>query len=461
MKGTLPALGLPLTATEIARAVNNRAVSAVDITRLYLDRIGRVEPALNAFQVVRSEKALSEAMDVEGRHDLGELPMAGVPVAVKDNFQVAGEPTRLGSAASPSTPAPGDDELVRRLRQAGAIVIGKTKMPELAIFGFTESAAYGVTRNPWNLDKSPGGSTGGGAAAVAGGLAPVALGTDGLGSIRGPSNFCGLFGLKPTRGLLPLMGNLSEHWYGLSVTGPIATTVADTALMLSVLAGDASYRDVRLPDRRLRIALSLKPPTVLAKLAPEIGEALRVAAAALQQAGHSVKESDPPYPMNLPNSVLRLWMAGVAQDARMLNWAQLEKRTRTMARLGRRLGPGNLRVLARWATKSTSWFADFDIALMPVAASRSIPAGGWTGRGFVSTVLSQIRALPYAAPWNVAGFPAAAVPVGIGPDGVPLGLQMVAQPGSERLLLALAAEFEHLRPWKRLASESVNADRSR
>jgi amidase len=442
----------PLTASEIADAVRTRSTSAVEITRACLARIEALDTKLRAFQLVRAEKAIAEAAEVDERRDLEELPLAGVPVAIKDNFNVVGEPTRLGSDATPSTPAVEDDEAVRRLRGAGAVVIGKTKLPELAIFGFTESAAFGITRNPWNPDRSPGGSSGGSAVAVATGMAPIALGTDGLGSIRIPSNFCGVFGLKPTRGRVPLMMGLSEHWFGLSVAGPIAGTVKDAALMLDVVAGTNEYRNVSLPTKSLRIAVSTKPPTFLASLSPEIKDAVHASANALRDAGHSVTEADPPYPVSLPNHVLRLWMAGVAQDAQKLEWKALEKRTRTMVRLGRQLGPASQNVLAAWATRASTWFRDFDVALTPCVARISIPAGGWTGRGLVSTVLSQIRAVPYTASWNVGGFPAASVPAGFGSDGVPLGVQVVGPAGTDVLVLSVAAQLENLRSWPRFSA---------
>ena len=440
---------MPATASEIATAVRAGSLSAVDATRVCLDRIQSLEPKLHAFQLVRAEKALAEAHALDGRPDLAELQLAGVPVAIKDNFNVAGEPTRMGSGATPSSPAPADDELVRRLRAAGAVVIGKTTLPELAIFGFTESSAFGITRNPWNLERSPGGSSGGSAVAVATGMAPLALATDGLGSTRIPSTFCGVFGLKPTRGRLPLMLGLAEHWFGLSVAGAMATNVKDAALMLDVLGGTSDFQNVREPGRRLRIALSTKSPSFLAKLAPEVEAALRATATALGDAGHSVTEADPPYPLTLANDVIRLWTAGVAQDARNLSWKDLEKRTRTMVRIGRRLGPASQKVMDRWAAKASNWFREFDVALMPCVAKPSIPAGSWTGRGFVSTVLDQIRALPYAAPWNVAGFPAASIPAGRGSDGVPLSVQVVTPPNREAMILAVALQLERLRPWER------------
>lgn len=444
------------TATALAEAVRRHSISAVEATRSFLERIESLDGKLHAFQLVRADEALAEARAIDGRHDLAELPLAGVPVSIKDNFNVAGEPTRLGSTATPATPAGSDDEAVARLRQAGGVVIGKTTMPELAIFGFTESAAYGVTRNPWNLQRSPGGSTGGGAVAVMAGMAPLALGSDGLGSIRIPSTFCGAFGLKPTRKRLPLMGGLAEHWFGLSVTGSIASSVEDCALMLDVLGATNEFRGVAPPTTKLRIALSTKSPTVLAKLAPEIRDAVHASANALREAGHSIAETDPPYPMALANHLMRFWLAGVAWDAQNLSWKDLEKRTRTMARLGKRLGPASPNVLQTWTAIATEWFRDFDAALMPCVAQPSIRADGWSGRGFLSTVLSQIRAVPYTAAWNVAGFPAASVPAGIGPDGVPLSVQVVAPAGREAVILSIAAQLENLRPWPRLSTLAMS-----
>ena len=434
----------------MAAAVRGRTMSAVEATKSCLAHIQNEEHELHAFQIVRAEKALAEASEVDRRSDVRELPLAGVPVAIKDNFNVAGEPTRLGSAATSPTPATSDDVLVRRLRAAGAVVIGKTTMPELAIFGFTESAAYGTTRNPWNRDRSPGGSSGGGAVAVATGMSALALATDGLGSIRGPSAFCGVFGLKPTRARLPLMLGLTEHWYGLSVTGPIAWSVRDACFMLDVLGETNEFVEVQPATKGLRIAVSTKSPSFLARPAPEVQAAVHSTAAVLQEAGHSVTESDPPYPLSLANDVLRLWTAGVAQDARALNWSALERRTQTMARIGRRIGPASPKAMTQWALKASRWFQDFDVALMPCVAKPSIPASGWTGRGFVTTALDQIRALPYNAPWNVAGFPAASIPAGIGPDGVPLSVQVVAPPNGEAVILALALQLETVRPWQRV-----------
>ena len=211
-------------------------VSATELVGLYLDRIQRLDPELNAFRVVLGERAMLEAEQAEARLRAGdERPLLGVPIAIKDEVDLAGELNTHGTDGFPE-PAPADSEMVRRLREAGAIMIGKTLLPELAMFGFTESATYGVTRNPWDPQRTTGGSSGGSAAAVAAGLVPIAHASDGAGSIRIPASSCGLFGLKPQRGRISL-DPFVEHWNGLSVNGCLSRSVGDTALWLDVTSG--------------------------------------------------------------------------------------------------------------------------------------------------------------------------------------------------------------------------------
>lgn len=240
---------------------------------LYLKRIERLNPQLNAFVSVRAEEALAEADAALVRLRAGEAgSLLGVPVAVKDNVDIAGEVTAHGTDAARSK-APADAEVVRRLRAAGAPMLGKTALPELAMWGhFTESQTFGVTRNPWHTGRSTGGSSGGSAAAVAAGLAPVALGSDGGASIRVPSATCGLFGLKPQRGRISTMPD-PQHWHGLTVLGGLARSVLDAALFDDVLRGAApgdaytppepevSFAEAaRREPRPLRIGVSLSRP---------------------------------------------------------------------------------------------------------------------------------------------------------------------------------------------------------
>src|SRR5215472_10267325 len=440
-----------LSATEMASYVRDRLISPADLVRAHLDRIAARDPAIRAFQVVRAEKALAEAAALADRADIAELPLAGVPVAIKDNVDVAGEPTRAGSAATSRQPAAADDELVTRLRAAGCVVIGKTQMPELAIWPFTEPGFAAASRNPWDPSRTTGGSPGGGAAAVAAGLAALALGSDGGGSIRIPAACCGLFGLKPTPGLVPLPGGRSEHWFGLSAFGPLARTVADAAVMLDVLTGTTSYADPRPPDRPLRIAFSARHPLPGAKAAPAVQASLKRAASLLRAAGHDVVPASPAYPPALGLRFNGRWLAGIAQDADGLDHSALEARTRRMARLGARLikraRPASADPFAR---RAADWFTSYDVLLTPTLTRGAFPIGTWDGKGWVRTMLGAATWL-YTPPWNIAGLPAASVPFGQDAEGLPIGLQLVGPRGTEATLLAVASQIEQRHPWPQLA----------
>ena len=439
------------SATDLAALVRSGQTSPVDIVTAHLERIEELEPKLNAFQLVLAAQALEEARRLQQRDDLKELPLAGVPVAIKDNVDVAGVPTRVGSAATSTQPASNDDELVRRLRAAGAIVIGKTRMSELAIWPLTEPQAFGPTRNPWNRQRSTGGSSGGSAVAVAAGMAPIALGSDGGGSLRVPAACCGIVGIKPAPGLVPLAGGMSEHWFGMTAFGPLANTVADAALMLDVLAGQAVFRDTELATGGLRVALSTRHPSPGAKISPEVIASVRETADVLAQAGHHVQATDPPYPSDLGLRFMRRWLPGIADDARDLPEERLESRTRAMARVGRFVqhrGWAQPAGVDSFRVKAASWFANFDVLIMPTLAEPAVPLGKWDGKGWLRTTMG-VANWTLTTPWNLAGFPAASVPAGTSADGLPLAVQIVAAPGGEALLLSVLRQLEHLRPWPR------------
>ncbi len=283
------------TATAIAEDVRSGRRSAVDVTHEYAARIGTLDPELNAFASVRRAGALADAAAVDADPRRGELPLAGVPVAIKDNMSVVGEPARHGSAATADRPAVDDDLLVARLRAAGAVVVGTTRMPELAAWAFTSSTLSGPTRNPLDTSLDPGGSSGGAAVAVASGMAAAAVGTDGGGSIRVPAAACGLVGLKPTRGLVPLPGGEDEHWFGMSVAGPITRTVEDAAAMLAVLAGDPAIGSGGAPSG-VHVAHSVRSPSPLGRPGAPQRAAVAEAVERLGAAGHRTTAAAPPYP---------------------------------------------------------------------------------------------------------------------------------------------------------------------
>jgi amidase len=441
-----------LTASEVAKRVRSGALPPADVVADTLKRIEAGDHRLGSFQVVRTEAAKAEAEELSGRADLATLPLAGVPVAVKDNVAVAGEAMRAGSAATSDRAQRSDHEVVRRLRAAGAVVVGLTRVPELCIFPATDST-FGITRNPWDLSRTPGGSSGGSAAAVAGGLVPIALGNDGLGSIRIPAACCGLFGLKPGFGVVPSgLGNNS--WYDMSENGPLATTVADAALMLAVLAGRPELAEVREPDRPLRIAVSLRPPLVGLRADLEHLRAVVRTARRLESAGHTVVADDPPYPMN-PAPVLARWFGGASLDADGLDRAQLDPAVRRHVAIGDMVRSRGLvrdgdRV--RFREACAEFFRGYDVLIAPVLAAPPIAAARWGMRPWARTAAASVRYAPYPAAWNLAQYPAAAVPAGLHPrHGLPLSVQLVAPDGGESRLLGLAAQIERLAPWPRTA----------
>lgn len=439
------------TAAEIAAAVREKRATPREVVAGHLARIERLDGRIGAFRVVRTEAALAEADEVAARGDLGELPLAGVPVAVKDNLAVRGETNRVGSAATPDTPAGADHAVVARLRAAGAVVVGLTNVPELCVFGTTEGV-HGTSRNPWDTSRTAGGSSGGSAAAVAAGLVPLALGNDGMGSLRIPAANCGLVTLKPGFGVVPA-GIGEGDWFGMSENGPLATTVEDARLLLSVIAGTEFTRDPGDAPATLDIAVSLRSPLAGVTISAPYAKAVREAAGLLIKAGHQVRRADPPYPLSLGVTSLATWTAGTSVDAQGLDPRLLARRTRVHAAIGRRF-LGTVRTgTARQALRERlePFFAEHDVLLLPALARRSPRAEPWHERGWLRNVLVNTSYSPLTPPWNLTGWPAMAVPLGTLPSGAPTAVQLVARPGSEAVLLGVAEELERRRPWRRTA----------
>jgi amidase len=431
-----------------AELIRSGEVSSRELVILYLERIERLDPQLNAFRKVMSERALVDAQQADGRRGAGDdRPLLGVPIAVKDAEDVTGEVTAWGTAAN-FTPASQDSEFVRRLRSAGAVVIGKTNLPELAIMGDTEGPSFGITRNPWNTGRSPGGSSGGSAVAVAAGLCAAATASDGAGSIRIPASNCGLVGLKPTRDRIPL-SPLGEHWYGMSVVGFEARSVEDAALLMSVGAADDDLRDsFSSPPGRLRVAVSAK--TVLpTRVHGDVERVLDETAGRLRSLGHEVEQSDPPYSQVSPAAIR--YLAGIAQDAdeRVERPDRLQRRTKGFARMGHAIP----RPALDWALREDDtqrmrpFFERHDVLLTPVSAVPPVRAGQWEGLGAVRTFLGLAQAYPFALEWNLTGQPSISVPAGRSDDGLPIGMQLVGRHGEEATLLALAAQLEGELRW--------------
>ena len=425
-------------------------VSPRELVDACLERIALLDPRLNAFRVVFAERAQAEA-DALGAPD--GRPLFGVPLAVKDDQDVAGEPTMYGTAVL-QPPAAADSEIVRRLRAAGAIVVGKTNVPELTIWPWAESAAQGITRNPWDLERTPGGSSGGSAAAVAAGLIGAATASDGFGSIRIPAGACGLVGLKPRKHRVPLAPKTPDSaWHGLTHFGFVTRRVRDTARLLEV-AGDGATGFAAAADRapgKLRIALALEtPPLVLARLGREVRHELLELAGVLRSLGHEVIERPAPYDAAALFRGTTRWFCGIRDDARRTGAPRrLERATRGMSFVGRITPRSRLERSKAEERELTDrvgrFFDEVDVLLTPLTAEPPLPAGGTVGRGAFSLYRRASAWAPWPSLWNITGHPAMSVPAGWTGSGLPVAAQLVAR--EEETLLSLGAQLEAELGW--------------
>lgn len=437
------------SAADIIRAVQTRQRTPLDVVN---DAITRAAASrYDALHELFTDEARAAATALATRDDLATLPLAGLPVLIKNNIPVAGHPLRVGSRATSDTPAPADHEIVRRLRDAGAIILGSTRVPELCVFGSTDSH-YGHVTNPWNPRHVPGGSSGGSSAAVASGIVPVAHAADGMGSIRIPAAATGTFGIKPGRGTVPAdMGH--DSWGGMSENGVIAHSVADAALTLSVMAANPALAHPGEPPHPLRIAVATNTPSFLVTVTTPWRDAVTTTAAALHKSGHDVTDITYPYPAN-PIPLFARWFSGVADDAADLDHALLEPRTRRHAKLGRtaqRRGWVKPADAEREEAKARALLDSYDVIMTPTLARRPPIAHRWRERSWLANIWSNLRYAPFPSLWNMLGYPAASVPAGFDSKNMPTAVMIIAAPGNEQLLLSLATQLERIQPWPRAA----------
>jgi amidase len=464
-------------ALELAALIHAGEVSSTELVTASLERIDALEPRINAFMHVAHERALAQAAIFEPGDP---RPFAGVPLPVKDNRPVLGMPLTYGCRLFESYVPREESFMVRRLRAAGFVFVGKTALPEAAILPTCEPRLNGPTANPWDLTRTPGGSSGGAAAAVAAGMVPLAHANDGGGSTRIPAACCGLVGLKPARGRISAGPRLGQSF--LSTDGVLTRTVADTAALLDVLAGyelgDANWAppppgtflEACAPDgapaaalaRGLRIALVQDPPLDDAVIDPQCARAARDTAALLESLGHHVQEISAPWTgVNLDEDFTRAFGPGAGQlvvagaeltgrdprcdDVEPLTWALYE----------RALGQGTLEYLAArdrleaFGREVVTAFAGYDAVLTPALGERPLPTGtihGWGPDPWATYHRSGLFT-PFTAVINITGLPAIALPLFHGEDGLPLAVQLIGPPAGEQLLLALSAQLEATRPW--------------
>jgi amidase len=437
--------------TRHAQLIAAGELTSRELTELFLARIARLDPALNAFRVVLRERALAEADAADARSGADAPPLNGVVIAVKDDLHVAGEVTAYGCDADPE-PQPADSEVVARLRAAGAVIIGKTHVPELMATPFTESPTFGVTRNPWDPHRTSGGSSGGSATAVAAGLASAALGSDGAGSIRIPAACTALFGLKPQRGRVPSAP--SEGHQGMAVFGPLTRGVEDAGRVMDVIAdgGPSFAAAARTEPGPLRIAISTGLPPIGVKPDAEQLGAVEATAAVLRELGHEVSVRELDWGMTMGNRILARFLRGLHDTAAELGHAdRLSRRARGLARIGRAVPEPLARAAAGRAAADAAQlnrvFAHADVVLTPMFTRRPPRVREFDGRGGVRTLVAMTRLAPYSAAFNHTGQPAVSVPAGFAPDGFPLAAQLVGPPDAEARLLSLAGQLERARDW--------------
>jgi len=449
-----------LSAVEQARLVRTHEVSSTELVQLYLKRIARVDPELNAYVTVRGEDALAEAAAIDS--GVGDAPFRGVPIAVKDLTPTAWIRTTFSSHAYADFVPEYDTAVVRRIREAGFVIVGKTNTPEFGTTAFTESDLNGATKNPWNLDRTPGGSSGGAAAALAAGLIPIAHGTDGGGSIRIPASCCGLFGLKPSRGRVSSAPFTSLE--GLSTAGPLSRTVEDAASLLDVLAGyepgdpwwapppERSFAEAATePPGALRVAVTSTPP-IDTPVSAECATALRSAAELFTELGHEVVEATPPWTdPDLFHTFIEVWQAGVAlhpiDDLSLLTPLNrgLVESARASSTVDYVRAVARLQAIAR---RTVAFWNGIDVVLTPTLALPPV-AIGWqeSVEGAIEQLLRNTEFTPFTAIANLTGLPAMSLPLHWSEEGLPIGVQAIGPPAGDALLLSLAAQVEAARPW--------------
>lgn len=450
-------------ALEQARLIRKREVSPLELTELYLRRIQQLNSKLGSYFTVMAERAIADAQaktEMLTQAEVSDLPpFFGVPISVKDLNPVAGVPCSYGVRLLRNRIATEDDGVVAHIKRAGFIILGKTATSEAGSFPYTEPDGFPPARNPWNLDYTPGGSSGGAAAALAAALCPIAQGSDGGGSIRGPAFCCGVLGIKPSRGRIT-HAPVGDRLSGIATSGPLARTVADAAALLDALSGyvtgdpywlpdpDPSFlAAVNQPPECLRIAFStsLLP---LGEADPICSQAVLETAYLLEEMGHNVEPGCPDF-TGLVEPFVTVWQSVLA-EAKIPSFF-LGKVNRWLLRRARSCSSGDyLRAVSQMqmiARRIVSFFDTYDVLVLPVFMHPTIQVGEWAKLRPVKTFEKMIGWAGPCPPFNASGQPAIALPTGFAPNGLPVGVQIIGRPAAESTLITLAAQIEAAKPW--------------
>jgi amidase len=458
-----------LSATEQAGLLRRREISSAELVRAYLTRIEALNPQLRAYVTVCAEEALAAARRADEQlasSSPPDAPFLGVPISIKDLVETKGIRTTYSSRAFADYVPDYDAAVVRRLKDAGFVILGKTNTPEFGNLSFTESILNGICRNPWNLERTPGGSSGGAAAAVAAGLCPVGHGSDGGGSVRTPASCCGVVGLKPARGRVSCAPNLGEAMVGLSTDGVLARTVLDAAATLDVMAGyevgdpywapppARPFRDeVGISPGALRVAFTTVSPTGH-PMAPECVAAVRATARQLTDLGHDVEEACPDVDPASYDILMRLWVTAPCYyptDKTDL-FEPLNQFVLKMAQENSSAGyVAAVNALHQLSRQVVAFWDRYDVLVTSVLLRPPVPVG-FVFDGTDDLWEQYLRDglfLQYFTPLgNVTGLPGISLPLHWSPDGLPIGVHVLGPPAGEAVLLRLAAQLEAAAPWR-------------
>ncbi|MEP0869388.1 amidase [Trichocoleus desertorum AS-A10] len=456
-------------AVEQAQLIRAKTVSPLELAELYLERIQRLDSQLGSYFTVTAEQVIADAKAkteiLAQNHDVDALPpFFGVPISIKDLSAVLGVRCTYGTPVMKDNIANYEDGVVTRIKQAGFVILGKTATSELGSFPYTEPLGFPPARNPWDLDYTPGGSSGGAAAAVAAGLCAIAQGSDGGGSIRGPAACCGLVGIKPSRGRISY-APVGDRLSGLATNGPLARTVTDAAALLDVMSGYTTGDPYWLPDPNpsfLKVAEQAKatagqpvPPLRIAfstavqpigEADPGCQQAVLATVKLLETMGHQVEPGCPDF-ADLVEPFTVVWRAGVAASGIPGEYLQLMNRwmLEQSGSCGEYLqAVGMMQTIAR---RIVAFFDTYDALVLPVFLHPTIRVGEWADLGPAETLQKITNWVAPSPPFNASGQPAIAIPTGFDPRGLPMGVQIVGRPAAESTLIALAAQIEALQPW--------------